>query len=164
MSEPLLKAGLCAAASAAFRSIGLGADRIGRVIHEPLPGEDDPSAGYHAHDGAENGHPYTAATDLRIGGWDDAALRTWLDKLGTAGFAAFYRRPGRDGWPAGGARHVHAVFAGVAMKAHLRAQVHDYCHVPMRNGLASHAEYGFWQPSASETNRVRALFLAHNPP
>ena len=150
----LLKAGLHPGASAALEKIGFPVERIGQVI-----GHAAASKGTHEADGTCEGHAYTCAMDLRVGGWDRAEIRGWLDKLGSVGIAAWYRCPGEDGWS--GAAHLHAVWAGAPMKAGLQRQVHDYCHG--RNGLASHAPYRFHARRPADVETVRALFLAHNP-
>lgn len=160
MSQPILKAGLCQAASDAIRHIQLDTSRLGQTI-----GTAKASAGTHAADGTEDGRPYCAAVDLRIRDLmdSDAKLKELLGRLGGAGFAAFYRHPGHDHWPATELPHFHCVFAGVAMKAALREQVHDWLATPMKNGLASHVAYTYWQPDAHMKNIVRTLFLTHNP-
>ena len=120
------------------------------------------SAGTHAPDGLEGGHPYCAATDLHVSDLGHKEVQEVLGRLAEMGFAAFYRRPGFDHWPAGDALHIHAVFAAVPMKPSLQVQVHDWLHG--LNGLASHARYEFWQPTPVQAQTVRTLFLAHNPP
>lgn len=159
MSQPLLKAGLSQAASDALRHTQINTDRIGQTV-----GSAKASAGTHDPDGTENGHDYCAAVDLRIRDLmgDDVKLKELLGRLAGAGFAAFYRHPGHDHWPATELPHFHCVFAGVAMKKALRTQVHDWLAQPMRNGLASHAAYAYWQPDDHMKNIVRTLFLAHN--
>ena len=81
--QPLLKAGLHPDASDALRRLGITADRISQTI-----GNAPASAGTHGVDGVANGHPFSAATDLRTGGMTEAAIRQELDGLGRAGFAA----------------------------------------------------------------------------
>jgi hypothetical protein len=151
----LLKWGLCQAASDAFLRLGL-AERLGQTI-----GDAPASAGTHAQDGEQDGQPYCAATDLHVQDLGFAEVRALLGRLGDAGFAAFFRRPGFDHWPSYDVLHVHAVYAGVKMKPALQVQVHDWLHG--RNGLASHADYEFWQPLEPQCRTVRSLFLAHNP-
>jgi hypothetical protein len=120
------------------------------------------SAGYHAQDGTVDGAPYTAAIDLSVRGLDSSEIRSLLARLGENGFAAWYRQPGHDGWPSSEAAHIHAVFAGVVMKAELRGQVRDY--LVGRNGLASHTHYSFWSPSAATLDIIRLLFTRHYTP
>jgi len=158
MTQPLLKEGLCPAASDAFRKAGVTAERIGQTI-----GNAPASAGTHASDGKINGLPYCAATDLRVRDLTDDDMKALADKLASVGFAVFIRRPGHDHWPSSEVRHIHVVYAGVDMKPTLRHQVHDFCHSPMLNGLASHAPYTFWKPQQASVQVVRTLFLAHNP-
>lgn len=152
----LLKDGLCPDASDALRAAGLTADRIGQTV-----GGASASGGTHLSDGKINGKDYTAAVDIRIGGVSEADVKILLGKLADHGFAAFYRNPGHDHWPATELRHVHAIYAGVHMKKALRNQVHAWCNG--RNGLKSNAPYLFWQPTQAQENVVRTLFLAHNP-
>lgn len=152
----LLKSGLHPDASDALRKAGVTAERVGQTI-----GSAPASAGTHAADGTVNGKPYGAATDLRCRDLSEAQAKELLDKLGLVGFAAFYRKPGFDHWPENEALHIHAVYAGCAMKRLLRNQVHDFLHG--KNGLASHAEYHFHKPTEETQAVVRALFLAHNP-
>lgn len=155
--RPLLHTGLHPEASDRLRCAGVSSSEISQTI-----GSAPASAGYHAEDGRVAGVPYTAAVDLRTRGMTDAQIRTRLARLGENGFAAWYRQPGRDGWPSSEAPHIHAVFAGVIMKAELRAQVRDY--LSGRNGLASHTRYGFWSPPASTLTIVRLLFQRHYTP
>ncbi len=152
--QPLLKAGLHPDASDALRGLGITADRISQTI-----GNAPASAGTHGVDGVANGQPFSAATDLRTGGMSQAAIRQELDDLGRAGFAAWYRRTGHDGWR--GVTHIHAVWVNTAIKRSLRAQAHDYCN--WKNGLVSHAPYLFFHFSQAAVDLVRARFLAHNP-
>ena len=109
--------------------------------------------------------PYCAATDFSVlhpHHLSPCEIGDFLQHLAAAGFACWYRWPGHDHWPFSDCVHIHAVYAGCAMKEVLRHQIHDFCHG--LNGLASHTTYGFWHPSDSHIETVRALFLAHNPP
>ena len=151
----LLRYGLCPQASDALARLCLG-HRIGQTI-----GDAPASAGTHAQDGVLSGAPYCAATDLHVADLGHDEIRQLLSRLADVGFAAFYRRPGFDHWPAYDAEHIHAVYSGIAMKGLLQAQVHDWLHG--LNGLASHARAEFWQPTAAQCQVVRMLFLAHNP-
>ena len=153
----LLHSGLHPEASDRLRCAGVSASEISQTI-----GSAPASAGYHAADGRADGLAYTAAVDLRTRGMTTAQIRTRLARLGENGFAAWYRQPGSDGWPAGEAPHIHAVFAGVVMKSALRAQVRDY--LSGRNGLASHTRYRFWSPPTSTLTIVRLLFERHYTP
>ncbi len=146
--RPLLRAGLHPDASDRLRCAGVGADQISQTI-----GNAAASAGYHAQDGIANGEPYCAAVDLRTRGLDHAEIRALLDRLAEQGFAAWYRQPGADGWPADEAPHIHAIFVSVRMKAALCGQVRDF--LEGRNGLSSHRAYGFWRPSDALLERIR---------
>lgn len=119
------------------------------------------SAGTHAQDGVLLGAPYCAAVDIHVLDLTTIQIRNMCEWLSRCGFAAFYRNPGSDGWPRGMERHCHAVYAGVPMKLSLRSQIHDFLHG--RNGLASHGFYTFIDPEPGACDRIRALFLAHNP-
>ena len=77
------------------------------------------------------------------------------------GFAAFYRSPGHDGWPATEIKHAHAVFCGVPMKETLQRQVMDYLSVPPKDGLAHHHNYSFFAPSKFARGVMTNLFLPH---
>ena len=124
--------------------------RVGLTIQD-LP----QSAGMHHH---EPGSDYTAAADLYVGDMTDAQVGAVLDALGRAGFAAWYRIPGRDGWPSRYGPHVHAVYAGVPLKPGLQAQVRDY--LKGRNGLRSHKPYAYHKFDPEAVASVRRLFNA----
>ena len=130
-------------------------DRVTQTI-----GDIPESGGTHAVDGVMNGQPYCAATDLYAADLSPDDARGLLERLGEAGFAAWYRKPGSDHWPASEGLHIHAVFAGCPMKVSLRNQIHDY--LKGRNGLRSHAQYGFFQPGLAARSAVRALFCKVN--
>ena len=152
--QPLLKEGLHPDASDALRALGITADRISQTI-----GNAPASAGTHAVDGTVDGVAFSAATDLRTGGLTETEIADELEALGTAGFAAWYRHTGHDGWS--GVTHIHAVWVNVGIKRSLRDQAHDYCN--WKNGLASHAIYQFHHFSQAAVDEVRARFLANNP-
>jgi hypothetical protein len=151
----LLKSGLHPRASDLMRCAGLTAARISQTI-----GYAAASAGTHAPDGTVNGVAYSAATDLSVRGMTDAQVKVLVAQLDGYGFAAFFRNPGQDGWPASQARHIHAVYAGAKMKASLRAQISDF--LVGKNGLASHTAYTFYQPPAAVKAYVKSLFNAAN--
>ena len=153
--KALLKYGLHPDASDRLRCIGIDADDISQTI-----GSAPASAGYHAKDGTVDGKPYTAAVDLRTVGRSEAQIRTLLSNLGERGFAAWYRKPGADGWPSSEAPHIHAVYAGCPMKAELDGQVRDFRDG--KNGLASHTRYTFWVAPQSLRDAVYKLWNAHN--
>jgi hypothetical protein len=147
----LLKFGLHPRASDALRSIGVTASRIVQTI-----GNAAASAGTHAQDGTVNGHPYSAATDLSVSGLSNTQIQNLLARLAKVGFAAWFRQPGHDGWPASEVRHIHAVYANAKMKASLRSQVRSW--LVGRNGLVSNTLYGFFHWSAAEKAVVRHKF------
>ena len=153
--KALLKYGLHPDASDRLRCIGIDAADISQTI-----GSAPASAGYHAQDGTAGGQPYTAAVDLRTAGRSEAQIRTLLANLGARGFAAWYRKPGHDGWPADEAPHIHAVYAGCAMKAELDGQVRDFR--AGLNGLASHTRYTFWAAPQATRDAVYDLWNKFN--
>lgn len=147
----VLKFGLHPRASDALRSVGITASRILQTI-----GNAPASAGTHAQDGVVNGHPYCAATDLSVSGLSNAQIKNLLARLAKVGFAAWFRWPGHDGWPASEVRHIHAVYANARMKSALRSQVRSW--LVGRNGLVSNTLYGFFQWTAAEKAVVRGKF------
>lgn len=151
----ILRFGLHPTASDRLRCAGITASRITQTI-----GNAAASAGTHAQDGVASGNRYSAATDLSVRGLSDAQVKKLVARLDTLGFAAFFRNPGRDGWPSSEARHVHVVFAGARMKSSLRAQISDFLNG--KNGLASHTAYTFYQPPADVKAYVRSIFEAAN--
>lgn len=151
----ILKWGLHPVASDRLRCAGITAARISQTI-----GYATASAGTHAQDGTVDGHPYSAATDLSVMGLTDAQVKVLIAKLDTLGFAAYFRKPGSDGWPSSEARHCHVVFAGAKMKSSLQSQIWDF--LAGKNGLASHSTYTFYQPPAEVKAYVKALFLKFN--
>ena len=155
--EPLLYAGLHPEASDRLRCAGVTASRISQTI-----GYAAASAGFHAPDGTVGGLQYTAAVDLRTGDLSETEIRALLARLGENGFAAWYRKPGYDGWPASDAPHIHAVFAGIIMKSELRGQIRDY--LSGLNGLATHTPYRFWSATSSILDIVRVLFARNYTP
>jgi hypothetical protein len=147
----LLRFGLHPRASDALRAAGVTASRIVQTI-----GNAAASAGTHAQDGTVNGHPYSAATDLSVSGLSNAQIQNLLARLAKVGFAAWFRFPGHDGWPASEVRHIHAVYANAKMKASLRSQVRSW--LVGRNGLVSNTLYGFFHWTAAEKAVVRGKF------
>jgi hypothetical protein len=147
----LLKFGLHPRASDAFRAVGVSASRILQTI-----GNAAASAGTHAQDGTVNGHPYSAATDLSVSGLSNAQIRNLLERMAKVGFAAWFRQPGHDGWPASEVRHIHAVYANAKMKASLRSQVRSW--LAGRNGLVSNTLYGFYHWTTAAKDTVRRKF------
>ena len=153
--KALLKSGLHPSASDRLRCVGIAASDISQTI-----GSAPASAGYHAKDGMADGLPYTAAVDIRPVGRSESQSRTLLSKLAEQGFAAWYRKPGFDGWPSSEAPHIHAVYAGCAMKSALDGQVQDFR--AGLNGLASHTRYTFWVAPQALRDAVYALWNKHN--
>jgi hypothetical protein len=150
-ARPVLKFGLHPRASDAFRSIGITASRLMQTI-----GGAPASAGTHLQDGTFHGHPYSAATDLSVSGLSNAQIRNLLARMAKVGFAAWYRQPGHDGWPASEVRHIHAVYANARMKTSLRSQVRSW--LAGRNGLVSNTLYGFFHWTAAQKAAVRHKF------
>jgi len=150
-----LKYGLAPAASDHLRCVGITADKISQTI-----GNYAASAGTHAQDGTIDGYAYSAATDLSVKTLTNAQVKVLVDNLATHGFAAFFRDPGKDGWPASEARHIHAIYVDVKMKASLRAQVKDW--LAGLNGLASHTKYTFYQASPAQKQLIKTLFESKN--
>jgi hypothetical protein len=75
-----------------------------------------------------------------------------LEKLGKVGFAAWYRKSGRDGWS--GVNHIHAVYASCKMKAALRSQVRSW--LVGRKGLVGNTIYRWHTFSARAKATVKA--------
>jgi hypothetical protein len=147
----LLRSGLHPRASDALRAAGVTASRITQTI-----GNAAASAGTHAQDGTVNGVPYSAATDISVTGLSNAQIQNLLSRLAKVGFAAWFRFPGHDGWPASEVRHIHAVYTNAKMKASLRSQVRSW--LVGRNGLVSNTLYGFYHWSAADKAVVRGKF------
>jgi hypothetical protein len=76
--------------------------------------------------------------------------------MAKVGFAAWFRQPGHDGWPASEVRHIHAVYANAKMKSSLRSQVRSW--LAGRNGLVSNTLYGFYHWTAAAKATVRRKF------
>jgi hypothetical protein len=150
-----LKWGLHPDASDALRAIGVTAAGISQTI-----GSAAASAGTHAQDGTSGGYEYSAATDLRITGMSSTEIGAFLDDLAKAGFVAWYRHPGYDGWPASEAPHVHAIWVGAKMKLSLRNQVRDF--MAGKNGLASHTHYSFHTWSQCIKDALWKRYLMYN--
>jgi hypothetical protein len=147
----ILRSGLHPRASDALRAAGVTADRITQTI-----GNAAASAGTHAQDGTVDGHAYSAATDISVRGLSDTQIKNLLARLAKVGFAAWFRFPGHDGWPASEVRHIHAVYANAKMKTSLRSQVRSW--LVHRNGLVSNTTYTFYTWSAANVAIVRGKF------
>jgi len=85
-------------------------------------------------------------------------IRTLLARLATAGFAAWYRKNGQDGWT--GPPHIHAIWAGCWLKPVLQQQVEDW--LVGGNGLFSNQFYQFWQESGEMKVKVGKLYHSFN--
>lgn len=154
--KPQLKYGLAPEASDQLQCVGITADKVTQTI-----GNAPASAGTHGQDGTIDGVAYSAATDLSVKTLSDAQVKVLVDDLATHGFAAFFRDPGKDGWPSTEARHIHAIFVAVPMKDSLKAQVQDW--LDGLNGLKSHAPYTFYQASPAQKALIEELFTKFNP-
>lgn len=141
-------------ASRGLVAIGIPADRITQTI-----GDYAASAGTHIQDGVHQGHPYSGATDISVHEWSDEKIAQVLDQLADHGFAAWYRKPGVDGW--NGDPHIHAVYAGAVIKDSLRDQVRSW--LEGKNGLRSDTEYSWHRWDEARKQKVRTLFQQHNP-
>jgi len=104
------------------------------------------------------GKAYTGAADISVRCLSESQIKTLLAQLADLGFAAWYRKEGQDGWV--GPPHIHAVFAGSALKPVLRSQVESW--LVGKNGLGSNQPYQFWQPSREMTDKVRTLYRSSN--
>ncbi len=149
-----LSYGLHPDASDALVYLGITPDRITQTI-----GGAAASAGTHAQDGTADGTPYSAATDLRVLGLSEAAIRQYIIDLAAAGYAGWYREPGADGVPSDWSPHIHTVWVGAPMKASLRNQIRSW--MEGRNGLVSNTPYGFhqWPPCVRDALWERYLEL-----
>lgn len=112
----------------------------------------------HNADGTVNGQPYTGAVDISVRCLTEEQIKSLTGRLADSGFAAWYRKPGQDGW--NGDPHIHAVWAGCSLKPVLRKQVESW--LAGRNGLASDRVYQFWQPSDEMKAKVESLYRASN--
>jgi hypothetical protein len=112
----------------------------------------------HDTDGTINGNVYTGAVDISVRCLSQAQIKTFLDDLANAGFAAWYRKAGQDGWT--GPPHIHAIWAGCRLKPILRQQVEDW--LAGLNGLSSNQPYQFWHASAEMKDKVGRLYHDNN--
>jgi hypothetical protein len=148
--------GLHPDASDALVFLGITEDRITQTI-----GDAPDSAGTHAEDGSAEGHPYSAATDLRVLGLSEADIDQYIADLAAVGYAGWYRQPGQDGVPSDWSPHIHAVWVGAPMKLSLRNQVRSW--IDGRNGLASDTPYEFHQWPECLRDAVWERYLENNP-
>lgn len=161
LTKPYRYSGIYPAALTALQGLAV-THRIARGMH----GDTDADNAHHA-DAAVEGVQYTGAIDLSVKclrGAED--IKAFLGALADAGFAAWYRTPGVDGWPAERVQyepplpHIHAVWVGDKLKLALRRQVSDW--LAGRNGLADGGLYTFWQPSDAQKDAIRTRFDAAN--
>jgi hypothetical protein len=143
-------------ASDALVFLGITEDGITQTI-----GDAAASAGTHAQDGTAEGHPYSAAIDLRVLGLGEAEIRQYIADLAAVGYAGWYRQPGADGVPSDWSPHIHAVWVGAAMKLSLRDQVRSW--VDGRNGLVSDTPYQFHQWPECLRDAIWERYLENNP-
>jgi hypothetical protein len=113
---------------------------------------------YHAPDGSIEGSEFTGAADISVRCLSEEQIKELLTKLAKSGFAAWYRKPGADGWT--DVAHVHAVWVRDPLKPVLKGQVKSW--LEGRNGLRSNMTYKFWQPSNELRASVRSTFEAAN--
>lgn len=114
------------------------------------------SKGLHKADGILNSEPYCAAVDLSVAGLSIDQIRRLLAALARNGFAGWYRYTGSFAK----SRHIHAVYAGLPMKAALRNQVLSY--LDDRNGLKGNGRETFYTAPPEDDARIRALFERAN--
>lgn len=140
--------GLVPAAQDALKRIG-AEHRITQSFN-PIPA----ASNYHGKDQTIDGRPLTAAVDLSVNCLGENEIKQFLSALAEAGFAAWYRQDGVDGWK--GAKHVHAVFAAEPLKPQLKGQVQSW--LDGRTGLVGNARYKYWQPSDSQKQAVAKVY------
>jgi hypothetical protein len=151
--NPTNERGLHPEALSALRALAV-AHRVTQGINHAVS-----RGNVHDTDGMINGKPYTGAADISVRCLTRAQIKTLLDRLGNAGFAAWYRKAGEDDWT--GPPHIHAVWAGCSLKPVLQLQVKAW--LEGYNGLGSNRPYHFWQPSDAAKAKVAALYRAKNP-
>ncbi len=110
----------------------------------------------HRVDTTVDGKEVTAAVDISVRCLDTQDVRALLSRLAIAGFAAWLRDDGQDGWR--GQRHIHAVWAEEPLKRPLRNQIKAW--IDGRTGLPGDAAYTFWQPTTQERDAVSGRFEA----
>jgi hypothetical protein len=131
-----------------------GIDPNGRVVQ--TIGDAPASAGVHAQDGTLDGQAYCAAVDLRTRDLTRAQIKMLLQRLAESGFACWYRYKGT--FTAN--EHIHAIYAGLPMKAALRRQVRDFLND--RDGLATHDDEHFYTAPPATDAIIQALFFHAN--
>jgi hypothetical protein len=147
------------------RSQGLHPDAYARlqemaVAHRITQGINHSTAKGNVHDtdGTDNGDTYTGAVDISVGCLTQKQIKALLVCLANAGFAAWFRDDGQDGWS--GPPHIHAVWAGCRLKPALQKQVKSW--LDGRNGLRSDQPYQFWRASLEMKENVNSLYHAFN--
>jgi len=150
--NPAKPQGLHPDAYAALRSLAL-AHRITQGINHSQE-----RGNVHDTDGTVNGKAYTGAVDISVRCLTQAEIRTLLARLAAAGFAAWYRKDGQDGWS--GPPHIHAIWAGCRLKSVLQQQVESW--LDGTNGLGSNRPYQFWQALAEMKDKVSKLYRSFN--
>jgi hypothetical protein len=148
MAEPAFRAYIRACAATEVNP----AQRIMQTI-----GDAPASKGYHSADGKLNSVLYCAAVDLATSDLTRNQIKNLLEQLARNGFAAWYRFAGAFS----NNEHIHAVYAGVPMKAQLRAQIVDFLND--RTGLTGHKTETFYTAPRRIDIAINALFLHANP-
>lgn len=162
VSAPIRPHGMLPSAFDAYLSTGYPSSRIGQTM--ATPGHQvAASADTHNQDGTLAGIPYAVCVDLHCRDLSVPQVKAMLVKLWSAGFVAWYRCADypEDHWS--GVTHIHALWPAAPCKLSCRNQVHDYCAVPSKTGLASHLPYHFLQPTQAQRDKIANAFLPHNP-
>jgi hypothetical protein len=120
---------------------------------------DPGGANYHGPDATIENRQFTAAVDISVRCVDEEGIKELLGRLAQSGFAAWYRKNGKDSWK--GNNHIHAVWAAEPLKRQLRGQVASW--LAGRTGLVGDAKYSFWQPSEDERAVVKSAYEASKP-
>ena len=67
---------------------------------------------------------YTGAVDISVRCLSEMQIQLLLGRLAESGFAGWYRNDGQDDWS--GPPHIHAIWAGCALKPALRRQIESW--------------------------------------
>jgi hypothetical protein len=148
--KPRNTEGLIAGARSALESAGV-AHRITRTLDLSTS-----PANYHGADVTLDGKKFTAAVDISCRCLKDDQIQDLLGHLALAGFAAWYRKNGKDSWK--GDDHIHAVWAAEPLKPQLRRQIASW--LAGRTGLVGDAPYSFWQPTSAQRSAVQSAYEA----
>jgi hypothetical protein len=151
--NPAKPTGLHPDAFAALKGLTL-AHRITQGINHAVD-----KGNVHDTDGFVEGKAYTGAADISVRCLTEPQIKTLLDRLADAGFAAWYRKDGQDDWK--GPPHIHAVYAGCRLKPILQSQIEDWLRGG--TGLRGSAAYKFWQPRTESRDKLRALYRPFAP-